>query len=433
MAQERPVPTPWNLPPSLPKKKAKDFHVTCLSPSSVVYNKQDPVVIVFNQSLPSNVEFTIKFVGQQTNNETQCYAQKIGDNVLTFRAPEHYPPEDVILSVYHGKFLTKLCDCTAFSFTSFLQQVRDQLMHVSDPVEFMCAALHLKQKNVVALDFEFEKQFKKNIPPHFDLIADKHPRKIEESSTFDEYPTLLHFAARYNLIKLCIAILKCHGGYNALNIRNKDGFTPSELASEHGHDNLAFVLGDAQQHHNITIEPSDIYESMHDPIYESYVRVIGEASEEEIYVTMDHGNEDDIYEAMVGHGYEDEIYQNSGHFHAAYADTTSLASVSSTSSSESSSSTGSGSTSVRPRMPPPRLHQSCDEAQFREKHPELRGTRSLKERKPRSSSEDQFGPIASRDPHEMTRGSLPAAYRQRDSQPPSTQPPVPSRNPNVNK
>ena len=54
-------------------------------------------------------------------------------------------------------------------------------MHVSDPVEFMCAALHLKQKNIVALDFEFEKQFKKNIHPNFDLIADKHPRKIDES------------------------------------------------------------------------------------------------------------------------------------------------------------------------------------------------------------------------------------------------------------
>jgi len=153
----------------------------------------------------------------------------------------------------------------------------------------------------------------------------------------------LHFAARYNLIKLCIAILKCHGGYSTLNIRNKDGFTPSELASEHGHDNLAYVLGNAQQHQNITVEPSDIYESMHDPIYESYVRVVGEATDEEIYVTMDHGNEDDIYEAMVGPFYEDDIYQNSGHFYAAYADTTSLASVSSTSSSGySGSSTTSG-------------------------------------------------------------------------------------------
>ena len=93
---------------------------------------------------------------------------------------EHYPPEDVVLSVCRGSYLTKLCEC-AFSFTSFLQQVRDQLIHVSDPVEFMCAALHLRQKSVVALDFEFEKQFLKNIPPDFDLIGNKHLRRIEES------------------------------------------------------------------------------------------------------------------------------------------------------------------------------------------------------------------------------------------------------------
>ena len=43
--------------------------------------------MVFNQSLPSNVEFTIKFVGVQTKNETSCIAQKLGDNVLTFRTP----------------------------------------------------------------------------------------------------------------------------------------------------------------------------------------------------------------------------------------------------------------------------------------------------------------------------------------------------------
>lgn len=55
-------------------------------------------------------------------------------------------------------------------------------------------------------------------------------------------PTLLHFAARYNLIKLALAILKCPGGYNALNIKNLDDLNPSGIASECGHEHLAFVL-----------------------------------------------------------------------------------------------------------------------------------------------------------------------------------------------
>ena len=44
-------------------------------------------MVVFNQSLPSNVDFAIKFVGLRTSEETVCSAQKIGDNVLTFTAP----------------------------------------------------------------------------------------------------------------------------------------------------------------------------------------------------------------------------------------------------------------------------------------------------------------------------------------------------------
>ena len=74
------------------------------------------------------------------------------------------------------------------------------------------------------------------------------------------------------------------------------------------------LQADAQQHHNITVEPSDIYESMSDPIYESYVRIMGEGNEEEIYVSMDHGNDDDIYEAMIGQGDRDDIYQNSSKY-----------------------------------------------------------------------------------------------------------------------
>ena len=55
-------------------------------------------------------------------------------------------------------------------------------------------------------------------------------------------PTLLHFAARYNLVKLAVAILSCPGGYGALNMQNIDQLTPSQIAYECGHETLAFVL-----------------------------------------------------------------------------------------------------------------------------------------------------------------------------------------------
>ena len=55
-------------------------------------------------------------------------------------------------------------------------------------------------------------------------------------------PTLLHFAARYNLVKLAVAILSCPGGYGALNMQNIDQLTPSQIAHECGHESLAIVL-----------------------------------------------------------------------------------------------------------------------------------------------------------------------------------------------
>ncbi len=50
---------------------------------------------------------------------------------------------------------------------------------VSDPVEFMCAALHLRQKSNIALDCELEKNFRKNIPPDFNLLVDGARERVD--------------------------------------------------------------------------------------------------------------------------------------------------------------------------------------------------------------------------------------------------------------
>ena len=55
-------------------------------------------------------------------------------------------------------------------------------------------------------------------------------------------PTLLHFSARYNLVKLAVTILECPGGFDALNMANEDGLVPSQIAIECGNDRLGSVL-----------------------------------------------------------------------------------------------------------------------------------------------------------------------------------------------
>ena len=55
----------------------------------------------------------------------------------------------------------------------------ERLHLVNDPVEFMCAALHLKQKDTISLDFELERVFKKKIPKNFDILKGDDKYRLE--------------------------------------------------------------------------------------------------------------------------------------------------------------------------------------------------------------------------------------------------------------
>lgn len=57
-----------------------------------------------------------------------------------------------------------------------------------------------------------------------------------------EFPTLLHFAAKFGLEKLAMQLLDCPGGDLACEIRNSSEMIPSEIASEAGHINLSHIL-----------------------------------------------------------------------------------------------------------------------------------------------------------------------------------------------
>ena len=55
-------------------------------------------------------------------------------------------------------------------------------------------------------------------------------------------PTLLHFAARYNLVRLCLALVDSPGGREALNLQNLDGLYPHNLAEQCVNASLAKIL-----------------------------------------------------------------------------------------------------------------------------------------------------------------------------------------------
>ncbi|XP_021205828.1 phosphoinositide 3-kinase adapter protein 1 isoform X2 [Bombyx mori] len=122
----------------------------------------------------------------------------------------------------------------------------DQLLRASDhPLEFMCQTLGFKTTSKEQLDSWMLNAFQKNIPPHFNLLSstDQFNPKADVSSG-EEYPTLLHWAARFGLERVCWQLLECPGGGAAIAMRNVRHRTPADLARDFKHYRLADMLSD---------------------------------------------------------------------------------------------------------------------------------------------------------------------------------------------
>ncbi|KAJ0175461.1 hypothetical protein K1T71_008620 [Dendrolimus kikuchii] len=122
----------------------------------------------------------------------------------------------------------------------------DQLLRASDhPLEFMCQTLGFKTTSKEQLDSWMLNAFQKNIPPHFNLLASTEQFNPKADVTSgEEYPTLLHWAARFGLERVCWQLLECPGGGAAVAMRNVRQRTPADLAKDYKHYRLADVLAD---------------------------------------------------------------------------------------------------------------------------------------------------------------------------------------------
>ncbi|XP_067619172.1 uncharacterized protein stumps isoform X2 [Eurosta solidaginis] len=133
----------------------------------------------------------------------------------------------------------------------------EQLLRTEDsPIEFMCHSLGIGPAEHDALDLHLLQCFQKNMPPNFHLLNGPYEKQhhfltIRESSP-EEYPTLLHFAARWGLNRLCIQLMECPGGDTACGIRNCIGKTPAELAEQEGHHKLATNIVSFSEFHELT-------------------------------------------------------------------------------------------------------------------------------------------------------------------------------------
>ncbi|KAH8381855.1 hypothetical protein KR009_000655 [Drosophila setifemur] len=133
----------------------------------------------------------------------------------------------------------------------------EQLLRIEDsPIEFMCHALGIGPVERDALDQHLLQCFQRNMPPNFHLLSGPSERQphffTRLESSPEEYPTLLHFSARWGLNRLCIQLMECPGGDTACGVRNCAGRTPAELAEQEGHHKLAQNIVSFAEFHELT-------------------------------------------------------------------------------------------------------------------------------------------------------------------------------------
>lgn len=58
----------------------------------------------------------------------------------------------------------------------------------------------------------------------------------------EEFPTLLHFAAKWGLENFAMHLVECPGGDRACEIRNINGKSPADLAESSAYSKLATSL-----------------------------------------------------------------------------------------------------------------------------------------------------------------------------------------------
>ncbi|XP_037027608.1 phosphoinositide 3-kinase adapter protein 1 isoform X1 [Bradysia coprophila] len=130
---------------------------------------------------------------------------------------------------------------------SRLRELEYILKAQESPLEFMCHSLGINNSDRTALDAYLSQTFQKNVPPNFHLLSTTEPVKnpifrANKDNSSEEYPTLLHFAAKWGLEHLCMQLMECPGGETACDIRNHAGKTPPELAESSGFIALSATL-----------------------------------------------------------------------------------------------------------------------------------------------------------------------------------------------
>ncbi|NXD82006.1 BANK1 protein, partial [Halcyon senegalensis] len=173
-----------------------------------------------------------------------------------------FPAGPVYVNVYCGGVIKTTVQ---IEYYTALEEIEHIFKKVADPVAFTCQAL--KFSSVEKLDNVLTFLLKSKISAYeFNLFQSEEEHRQQANSHLEEFPTLLHCAARFGLKNLATFLLNCPEATWACKITNKYGDDPAGIAAKHGHRELRNLIKELSMNtaDNVTTceeeaEDDDIY------------------------------------------------------------------------------------------------------------------------------------------------------------------------------
>ncbi|KAL3875382.1 hypothetical protein ACJMK2_033335 [Sinanodonta woodiana] len=165
-----------------------------------------------------------------------CKNKKIGKGQLKDIVPSPYEVSS------HDDCLTVGFSSRAVGKTqSKLQQLWEVLKDETDPIGLLCQSIGLCGSDSEQLDRKLVKNISVlSFPEHLSLMdIDEGSSQIQRE---ERWPTILHFAAEFNLMAVAESLLRYPAFAWASKIKNCGGRTPDELAHQSGHQELSEML-----------------------------------------------------------------------------------------------------------------------------------------------------------------------------------------------
>ncbi|KAM6071785.1 B-cell scaffold protein with ankyrin repeats [Theristicus caerulescens] len=149
-----------------------------------------------------------------------------------------FPAGPVYVNVYCGGVIKTTAQ---IEYYTALEEIEHIFKKVADPIAFTCQAF--KFSSVEKLDSVLTLLLKSKISTYeFSPLQSEEEHRQQANSHLEEFPTLLHCAARFGLKNLATFLLDSPEATQACKITNKYGDDPASIAEKHGHRELRKLI-----------------------------------------------------------------------------------------------------------------------------------------------------------------------------------------------